>query len=265
MDRCRSQEGFTKLTGLVVATLFIGVIIALLQAAPPPRPAARPAARPTARPTARPAARTPARAAARTHRRAVVRRRYRRPLVIRRYGSRVVVAGSGTVVREVAPATVVVAGASDLKPIPPSSFTAESAAYRVVRVGSDSTATLDINGAEVSVRLLGVEPALPENIVEADEQKAQTFLANLLAGEFVYIQMDTNLAERDADGNMVAYLYRAPDKLLVNLELIRRGYALASTDYEYDHQELFGFYESKARADEKGIWKPAAISAKTGK
>ncbi|MDY6913473.1 MAG: thermonuclease family protein [Planctomycetota bacterium] len=255
MDRRHSRRGFTKLTGIVVATLFVAVIIALLQAAPPPRPAARPTGRPAARPAAR--------AAARTHRRAV-RRRYRRPLIIRRYGRSVVVAGSGTVVREVA-AGVVVAGASDLKPVPPASSTAASAAYRVVGVGSDSTATLDINGDEVAVRLLGVEPALPENAGEADEQRLHAFLANLLAGEFVYVQMDTNLAERDAGGNTVAYLYRAPDKLLVNLELIRRGYALAATDYDYEHRELFSFYESKARADGKGIWKPAAISAKTNK
>ena len=52
----------------------------------------------------------------------------------------------------------------------------------------------------------------------------------------------------------MAYLYRAPDNLLVNLEVIRQGFGLAETDYYFDQQTAFRFYESKAQADDKGLW-----------
>ncbi|MBE9547089.1 MAG: thermonuclease family protein, partial [Proteobacteria bacterium] len=58
----------------------------------------------------------------------------------------------------------------------------------------------------------------------------------------------------DETGQAVAYLYRAPDGMLLNLEVIRQGYGLAADYYPYQHDKLFRFYQQKAQADGKGIW-----------
>ena len=87
-------------------------------------------------------------------------------------------------------------------------------------------------------------------------------LHNLLAGEFVHVKYDPTLANDGDDGKMPAYLYRAPDGLFVNLELIRQGCSLAVADQPFEHDELFGFYEAKAQGDGKGIWKASPETEK---
>jgi len=49
------------------------------------------------------------------------------------------------------------------------------------------------------------------------------------------------------------YLYRAPDGLFVNLELVRQGYARGMRS-RFEHRRLFRYYEDIARRAEKGIW-----------
>ena len=80
------------------------------------------------------------------------------------------------------------------------------------------------------------------------------FLGNLLGGEYVHLKYDPSLAEKDEEGTVLAYLYRAPDGLFVNLEAIRQGFALAPRDYEFKHSKTFNYYEEKAQADLKGFW-----------
>ncbi|MHC4181702.1 MAG: thermonuclease family protein [Planctomycetota bacterium] len=53
---------------------------------------------------------------------------------------------------------------------------------------------------------------------------------------------------------MVAYLYRAPDNLLINLELVRQGLGLASEGYNHKFEEAFAAYQQQAQANRKGIW-----------
>jgi micrococcal nuclease len=54
---------------------------------------------------------------------------------------------------------------------------------------------------------------------------------------------------------IIFIIYRAPDGLFVNLELIRLGYARV---YEYDHAQagLFKNYETRAKEAKKGLWNP---------
>jgi endonuclease YncB( thermonuclease family) len=104
--------------------------------------------------------------------------------------------------------------------------------------------------------LVGLDPPLvsgPGNTAVLPEEAGQ-FVRNLLVKEYVYLDSDPNLAEKDAEGVSVAYLYRAPDKLPVNLELIRQGYALVAQGYQFQYAEEFAAYEQKAQADQKGIW-----------
>lgn len=76
----------------------------------------------------------------------------------------------------------------------------------------------------------------------------------MLIGEFVYLEYDDNIPEQDEDGQTVAYVYRAPEGLLINLEVIRQGFGLTPTEYQFEEQQTFRTYEEKAQTDGKGIW-----------
>ncbi|RLC67314.1 MAG: hypothetical protein DRI52_10975, partial [Chloroflexi bacterium] len=108
-------------------------------------------------------------------------------------------------------------------------------------------------GEKISVRLLGVTPIYTNQTEEKIETSSSQFIKNLLTGELVYLQYDPNLARQDENGYTVAYLYRAPDNLFINLEIIRQGYGL-SASYRHKYSDLFDFYQKKAQADGKGIW-----------
>jgi len=235
-----------RLISVAIGVLGVALVIALSHAAPPgPKPRPKVRRRLRAKRLARP----------------VVLRRRRR-LALRRLGPRMVVTGGGAVVREMS-APLVVTSAESLKKTPVKDFT-ESAAYRVVRVDSNGTVVLKMGEKDTPVRLIGVDSALPENAGEAEKKQVHRTFRNLFVGEFVYVEYDSALARQDEEGAMVAYLYRAPDKLFLNLELIRQGCALAAADYPYQHQELCRFYESKAQADGKGLWETPPPSAPTG-
>ena len=53
-------------------------------------------------------------------------------------------------------------------------------------------------------------------------KEATAFTRNLLLGELVYLRFDGDRTEKY--GRLLAYLYRAPDGLFVNLEVVRQGY-----------------------------------------
>ncbi len=169
-----------------------------------------------------------------------------RPVVVVRHGPRVI--------REVLPPKVLIA-ASQIAVVPAPEF-ARAEVYRVVRVDDRYLVTLSINRVETPLRLVGIDPPL----VAAAEglpkppRAAIHFLQNLLARELVYLVPDPNLAQKDAEGNLVAYLYRVRDKKMINLELIRRGYALVAEGYNFGFHKEFLAAQHKARAERQGIW-----------
>ena len=60
--------------------------------------------------------------------------------------------------------------------------------------------------------------------------------------------------ERGKYGRLLAYVYRAPDGLFVNLELVRQGYGKAYTKYPFEYMSLFQQYEKVAQTVKKGLW-----------
>ena len=68
----------------------------------------------------------------------------------------------------------------------------------------------------------------------------------------LYLRFDREM--RDKYGRLLAYLYRAPDGLFVNLEIVRQGYGQAYTRYPFKHMELFRHYEHRAQEARKGLW-----------
>ena len=128
-------------------------------------------------------------------------------------------------------------------------------AYRVLRVVDGDTVEIDYQGAVTDVRLIGVdtpETVHPSKPVEAYGKEASNFTRNLLLGESVYLRFDVE--QTDRYGRLLAYLYRAPDGLFVNLEIVRQGYGHAYTRFPFKHIELFRHYGTKARAAGKGLY-----------
>lgn len=137
---------------------------------------------------------------------------------------------------------------------PVEDFTGDTA-YKVVRVIDGDTVKIDYNGKATNVQLIGVdtpETVHPSKPVEAYGKEASNFTKNLLLGESVYLRFD---AERtDTYGRLLAYLYRAPDGLFVNLEVVRQGYGHAYTRFPFKHIELFRYYGNRARTAGKGLY-----------
>ena len=141
-------------------------------------------------------------------------------------------------------------------PIPAKDFSS-SIAYKVERIVDGDTVVLLMEGKKTKVRLIGVdtpETVHPSKPVEAYGKEASQFTRNLLEGESVYIEYESGASELDKYGRLLAYLYRAPDGLFVNLEIVRQGYGHAYTQYPFQHMELFRTYEKKATHAGKGLW-----------
>jgi len=90
-------------------------------------------------------------------------------------------------------------------------------------------------------------------------REAKQFIEQKLLGEIVYLQFDPQ-ANRDSQQRRVVYLFRAPDMLFVNLELIRQGYAKYNPNRSSLHIDSFQYYAKKAIELQRGIWNPDADS-----
>ncbi len=141
-----------------------------------------------------------------------------------------------------------------LLPYPDAEF-ADETTYPVLKGIDAATVELHYEGTPTRVKLIGVkmpEVMHPDNPVEVAREKAAAFLHNLLLGESVYLRFEANAPEAAED--LQAYLYRAPDRLFVNLEVVRQGYAQVSTLVPFAHLSQFSYYEGRARVVKKGLW-----------
>lgn len=96
-------------------------------------------------------------------------------------------------------------------------------------------------------------------------KEPSTFLKNLLKGEAVNLRFGNE--ERGKYGKLLAYVYRAPDGIFVNLEIVRQGNGHAYTRFPFKHMEIFREYENEARQIGKGLWagessKPTSTATK---
>jgi len=129
---------------------------------------------------------------------------------------------------------------------------------QVLRVIDGDTIEVQAAAGSETVRLIGVDT--PELGSEPYAQEAAVFLFNLLAGESVYL-VSGKEAERDRHGRLLAYLYRAPDGLFVDLEIVRQGYGRVYLGAPFEHREAFQYWEARAKAASKGMWNPALRAA----
>ena len=138
-------------------------------------------------------------------------------------------------------------------PYPVEEFSGD-VAYRVLRVIDGDTVEIDYEGKTTAVRLIGVdtpETVHPNQPVEPYGKEASNFTKNLLMGESVYLRFDVD--RTDKYDRLLAYLYRVPDGLFVNLEIVRQGYGHAYIRFPFKHSELFQHYAEKASEVGKGV------------
>ena len=149
-----------------------------------------------------------------------------------------------------------ISGRTEPPPTRPDSLDwSEAATFPVSRVIDGDTVELRTDLGLVKARLIGVdtpETVHPQKPVQYYGREASLFLSNLLKGESVYVTYDHQ--RKDRYGRLLAYLYRVPDGLFINLEIIRQGYGHAYTRFPFRHLELFREYERWARRAEKGMW-----------
>ena len=125
--------------------------------------------------------------------------------------------------------------------------------YKVVRVVDGDTFSATNKKEEIKIRLIGVdtpETVHPNKPVEAYGKEASQFLKNLLKGESVYL----HITSKDKYGRTLAYVYRSPDGLFVNAEIVRQGYGHAYTRFPFEYMEQFRQLEKFARENQKGLW-----------
>ena len=127
-------------------------------------------------------------------------------------------------------------------------------AYPVSRIVDGDTVVLLMDGAPVKARLIGVdtpETVHPSKPVEYYGKEASAFTRNLLRGESVYLKY--GLEQTDRYGRLLAYLYRAPDGLFVNAEIVRQGYGHAYVQSPFEHRDEFLALQAGAREAGKGL------------
>jgi micrococcal nuclease len=134
--------------------------------------------------------------------------------------------------------------------------TARVAEGRVVRVVDGDTIHVVVEGRREKVRYIGMdtpETHKPGTPVQCYGRAASALNAQLVAGRTVRLRMDAE--RRDRYGRLLAYVYRVPDGMFVNAELVRRGYARQLTiPPNVAHAAEFGSLAARARRANRGLW-----------
>ncbi|MEO5679648.1 MAG: thermonuclease family protein [Acidimicrobiales bacterium] len=132
-------------------------------------------------------------------------------------------------------------------------------------VDGDTVAVRLAGGRRERVRLLGIdtpESVKPHTPVQCFAKEASSRLASLLP-RASSVRLVRDVEERDRYGRLLAYLYRQPDGLFVNLDMARGGYAqLLTYPPNVAHVEELQRAVREARDARRGLWGscPAAAS-----
>lgn len=128
--------------------------------------------------------------------------------------------------------------------------------WNVVKVVGADRLIIRNASKQRTVKLVGVadpETEWPKAAPPANHLLAVEFLSNLLAGEEVFV-LETQRNTADHGALDTVRLFRVPDGLYVNLEMVRQGYAKLSPRGLGNELDLFRTYQERARLTGKGIW-----------
>jgi micrococcal nuclease len=128
---------------------------------------------------------------------------------------------------------------------------------QVVKVVDGDTIDVALAGGRSRVRLLGIdtpESVKPNTPVQCFAREASARLHALLPDR-TSVRLVRDVEERDRYGRRLAYVYRQPDGLFVNLDLVRGGYArVLSIRPNTVHAAEIDGAASEARRTGRGLW-----------
>jgi micrococcal nuclease len=155
------------------------------------------------------------------------------------------------------PDASIAAASSDIERTGPTGKTTKA---KVVRIVDGDTIVVAYGGKQYKVRYIGMdtpETVDPNSPVEWMGPQASAANSKLVAGKDVVLEKD--VSEVDQYGRLLRYVWLKPAGkwLLVNLELVRRGFASVATfppDVKY--VDVYRAAERVARAAGVGLWGP---------
>jgi micrococcal nuclease len=134
--------------------------------------------------------------------------------------------------------------------------TGVSARARVTRVVDGDTIKVKLGRRTETVRYIGVdtpESVKPGTPVQCYGHAASSANRRLVGGREVELRVGAE--PRDRYGRLLAYVYRLPDRLFVNAELVERGYARTLTIPPNDaFASRFARLARSASASGRGLW-----------
>jgi len=145
---------------------------------------------------------------------------------------------------------------------------ATAVAVSVVEVIDGDTIKVDRGGAEVTIRMLGMdtpETHDPRKPVQCFGAAAAARAVQLLAGRQVALTGDPSQARLDKYGRELDYVW-LPDGILYDWEMIRDGYAHEYTYRSpYQYRGVFQAAQREARAAGRGFWAASTCDGDTTK
>ena len=136
-------------------------------------------------------------------------------------------------------------------------------------IGLDTTIQRVVDGDTVvvagghHVRLIGVdtpETKDPRRPVQCFGRQASEFVATMLP-KGVGVRLVGDAEDRDVYDRTLAYVYRLPDGLFVNAELVRQGYARVLTiPPNVAHADELVVLAGEAREAGRGLWSACAAA-----
>jgi micrococcal nuclease len=137
---------------------------------------------------------------------------------------------------------------------------------KVVRVTDGDTVTVDIDGKNETIRIIGIntpETVDPRKPVECFGKEASDRSHALLEGQVVTLEADVTQGERDKYNRLLRYVF-LPDGADFGLKMIQEGLAYEYTySTPYTYQSAYKDAQSQAEANKRGLWADDACEAFT--
>lgn len=122
--------------------------------------------------------------------------------------------------------------------------------YQVKKVVDGDTVVVEQNGAEQTVRLIGIDA--PE-FNEDGAKEATKRLKELIEGKEIILENDESQSDKDVYGRILRYIFA--DNILINQKMIEEGlvkeYTFKTT---YKYQDNFKSAEISAKDKGLGVW-----------
>ena len=148
----------------------------------------------------------------------------------------------------------------------PAQPTAAPTTYRdatVTNVVNGELVEVSLPGGAARVRLIGIdapEVVGPGEPFQCYGAEATSRAGELLAGQSVRLELDASQGERDAAGNLLAYVW-LQDGSMYNARMIAEGFARErSGAAAYRYQGQFQAAEQQARSQQLGLWHPGSCT-----